>query len=262
MTAGAAGSRGCLVAIHQPNFLPWLGTFDKLFRADRFVTLDVAQFPKKGGNWCNRVRILLGGEPAWLTMPVDRAHHGVRSLREMRIADVPWRDKRLGTLRSAYGRAPAFDEVYPVLEAILRHPVDRVADFNHFGLRTLASKLGLDPARIVAASTLAPRGRATERLVEIVEAVGGNAYLCGGGAAAYQEDRRFAEAGIDLVWQRFRHPVYAQRGARRFHSGLSIVDALMSCGFAGTRALLRDSAGASRAAGDRAPDPPREDGAR
>jgi hypothetical protein len=29
-----------VVAIHQPNFLPWLGFFDKLARADVFVLLD------------------------------------------------------------------------------------------------------------------------------------------------------------------------------------------------------------------------------
>ena len=38
-----------VVAIHQPNFLPWLGWFDKLARADVMVLLDDVQFPKKGG---------------------------------------------------------------------------------------------------------------------------------------------------------------------------------------------------------------------
>ena len=50
-----------VVAIHQPNFLPWLGYFDKLARADVFVLLDDAQFPKKQGNATNRVRLLVGG---------------------------------------------------------------------------------------------------------------------------------------------------------------------------------------------------------
>ena len=71
-----------LVAIHQPTFLPWLGWWDKLVRADRLVLLDDVQFPKKGGTWMNRVRMLVNGEPAWVTVPLDRSYHGVAPVRE------------------------------------------------------------------------------------------------------------------------------------------------------------------------------------
>src|ERR1700730_2689424 len=55
-----------VVAIHQPNFLPWLGYFDKLARCDMFVLLDSVQFPKRNGTWMNRVKVLVGGEAAWV----------------------------------------------------------------------------------------------------------------------------------------------------------------------------------------------------
>ena len=86
-----------LVAIHQPNFLPWLGYFDKLARADVFVLLDDAQFPKKGGTWVNRARLLVSGRPDWVTVPVDRSYHGTRTIIEMQIDDArPWRRKLIG----------------------------------------------------------------------------------------------------------------------------------------------------------------------
>ena len=40
-----------ICAIHQPNFFPWLGYFDKTVRADIFVLLDDVQYQKTGGNW-------------------------------------------------------------------------------------------------------------------------------------------------------------------------------------------------------------------
>src|ERR1041385_6733376 len=67
-----------LVAIHQPNFFPWLGYFNKIARADIFIVLDNVQFSKTGGTWSNRVRLLLEGWPMWATLPVERSFHGVR----------------------------------------------------------------------------------------------------------------------------------------------------------------------------------------
>ena len=56
---------------------------------------------------------------------------------------------------------------------------------------------------IVRASDLDVEGSATELLVAIVRSMGGGAYLAGGGAGGYQKDERFAEAGIEVIPQRF-----------------------------------------------------------
>ena len=55
------------VGIHQPNFFPWLGYFNKLAHADEFVFLDSVQFSKAAGTWSNRVRLQIHGEPRWVT---------------------------------------------------------------------------------------------------------------------------------------------------------------------------------------------------
>ena len=35
-----------ILAAHQPQYLPWLGFFDKIAQADVFVLLDNVQFKK------------------------------------------------------------------------------------------------------------------------------------------------------------------------------------------------------------------------
>jgi hypothetical protein len=228
-----------LVAIHQPNFFPWLGYFDKIARADRFVLMDNVQFSKTGGTWTNRVQLLVGGRPAWVTMPVRRDYHGTRRVSEMQIDEsVPWRAKLLRTLGASYGRAPCFGEVFALVEKLLASPSDRVAELNASAIRELAALLRLDASKIVLGSSLACEGQATDLLVSMVRAAGGDAYLCGGGAAGYQEDEKFAAAGIEIVRQDFRHPVYAQHHGGEFVPGLSVLDALMSVGAARTRELL------------------------
>jgi hypothetical protein len=228
-----------VVAIHQPNFFPWLGYFDKIARADVFVVLDSVQFPKKQGTWMNRVRILVQGVPRWITVPVDRAYHDVRSVREMRIAaDTPWRERTLETLRHSYARARCFDDVWPRVEGLVLTPDDYVADFNLAVLGDLVRELGLENTKMVCASQVDAAGTSTERLVALTRAVGGTAYLCGGGAGGYQDDERFAEAGLELRYQDFVPHAYPQVGAAEFVPGLSVLDALFNVGFDGTADLL------------------------
>ena len=67
-----------------------------------FVLLDSVQFSR--GSRTNRVQVLAGDRPTWLTVPVRRPEHG-----EPRIADAliddsrPWRRKALRTLEVSYG---------------------------------------------------------------------------------------------------------------------------------------------------------------
>ena len=229
-----------LVGIHQPNFLPWLGFFDKIRRARHFVLLDDVQFPKGGhGNYVNRTQVLVAAAPAWVTVPVVRAFHGTRSISQIEINDdTPWREKLLRTVEMNYRRAPHFSAVYPQLVTLIQLPTTSLLELNVNAIKAIVSGLNLDVRNLVLSSTIAVQGRATERLIELVRGTGGDAYLAGGGAQGYQEDNRFAAANVALVYQDFQHPTYPQQGASQFVPGLSIVDALMNCGFEGTARLL------------------------
>jgi WbqC-like protein family len=230
-----------VVAMHQPTFLPWLGWFDKLARADMLVLLDDVQFPKKGGTWLNRVRILVQGRAAWLTMPVDRAYHGFRKVREARIDDSGvWRAKALKTIASSYARASYFDEIYPVVEEIFAFPSGQLAAFNEAGIRRLAGGLELDAMKLVHQSDIDVSGQGTDLLISLCKALGATAYLSGDGAGGYLVPDRFVEAGVQLVEQRFKTPKYPQ-ASDEFQPGLSTIDALMSCGWRVTADLLRQA---------------------
>jgi hypothetical protein len=226
-----------LVAIHQPNFLPWLGYFEKIARADVFVFLDDAQQQKKGGSYTNRVQMLVGGKATWMTVPIDRSYHGVREIREIEIDESrPWRKKLLRSIEQSYGRAPHFEQVMPLVRELVERKDPNLAAYNEVGVRRLCETIGIG-AEFALGSDHPSKARATERLVELTRAVGGTAYLSGGGASGYQEEGVFEAAGLELRMQEFRHPRYEQL-ADEFVEGLSVVDALMSRGFAGVRELL------------------------
>ena len=226
-----------VVAIHQPNFLPWLGWFDKLARADVFVLLDHVQFPRSGhGEWMNRVRFLFHGSPAWATVPIQR--RGVRQIREVAIDDEqPWRAKLLKTFEASYAKAPAFEEARAVVDDVFAHETDNLVDLNEHGIGLIAALLGLDTTHVIRSSSLDVRGSGSDLLAEITRAVGGDVYLSGGGADEYQREESYAARGVELRFQAFDHPSYPQLGAG-FAPGLSTVDAIANCGADGVRRLL------------------------
>ena len=228
-----------VVAIHQPNFFPWLGYFNKIARADIFAFMDNAQFPKTGGNWVNRVQLLVNQKPTWVTVPVVRSYHGTRRICEMEIDNrKPWRKKMLTFLQTNYGRAPFFKVVYPKLEILINYQTDSLAAYNINAIQALSQELDLDTSKFILGSTLAVKGSATELLIGMVKEVGGSTYLSGGGAGGYQDDDKFAITRLELSYQNFQHPIYSQYRSDNFVAGLSIIDALMNCGFQQTREMI------------------------
>ncbi len=229
-----------LVAIHQPNFFPWLGYFDKIARSDVFVFLDHVQYQKTGGIWSNRVKLLVGGDARWVTAPIERAFHGVRRVCEVKFqSGNPWRAKLLKSLSASYARAPAYKETLDFFAPLILNPENNLARYNCAAVMAIVDRLGMPSGNFRWSSVLDAQGQANELLISITRAVGGSKYLYGGGAAGYQEEIPFSSAGVELVSQHFEHPVYPQRAGRDFVAGLSIIDAFMHCGLSGVRSILQ-----------------------
>lgn len=228
-----------IVAIHQPNFLPWLGFFDKIVRSDVFVLLDNVQFPKKGGTWTNRVNILMNGQRNWLTVPVDRSFHGTKLINEMLINNkTNWREKMLKSIQQNYIKAPFFKEIMPLVESLISNSTENLAAFNIEAIRTLTEQVGMSTDHFILASRFNAEGSSNELLISITKKVGGGTYMCGSGAEGYQEEEKFASAGLELNHQNFRHPIYRQMGKGEFLPGLSIIDALFNVGSKAVASIL------------------------
>ena len=229
-----------VVAIHQPNFFPWLGYFAKAMQAERFILLDHVQFPNTGGTWMNRVMLLMDGEGKWFTAPVKRGS-GPQAVKDTMFASAPWRRKLIAAIDTWYRKAPHYGSVMPVLRPLIEHEEDNVARYNANAILGIADALGISRDKFLLSSEMAPEGAATRMLVGLIQASGGSAYLCGAGSAGYQEDHLFAEAGVSLIYQNFVPEPYHQQGSEAFVPGLSVIDALMNSGFEATREILARS---------------------
>ena len=87
------------IAIHQPNYLPWLGYFHKMTKCDIFVILDNVQYEKN--LFQNRNRIKTSQGIIWLTLPIKRKFPQL--LCEAKFADFSEkRKKQLRTIEINY----------------------------------------------------------------------------------------------------------------------------------------------------------------
>jgi len=228
-----------IVAIHQPNFFPWLGYFDKIARSNAFIFLDSVQFPKKGGSWSNRVKLLINGEARWVTAAIDRNYSGTRTMRQMSfLENIPWRKKVLKSIEANYRRHPFFVETMQVIEPLLLNNDSNIAEYNIKAVTHIAQVLGIDVTKFKCSSEYSANGHSNKLLCNLTLRAGASAYMCGGGADGYQDESIFEEKGIRLKYQNFDHPVYPQRGQDEFVPGLSIIDTAMNMGWRDTGSLL------------------------
>lgn len=225
-----------IVAIHQPNFLPWIGYFYKIAKSDIFVFLDNVQYTKN--NFINRNKIKTPQGVIWLTIPISFKFGQL--INEVKINNkTDWREKHLKTLEMNYKRASSYEDVFKIIKgAYYLKDWQNLSDFNINLIKTIISYLGLNKP-IIKSSSLDVQGKSTKLLIQLVKKVEGNVYLSGLGGAKYQEEELFKKEGIKLAYYNFAYPIYKQLWSK-FIPNLSVIDLFFNYGKESTKIILGD----------------------
>jgi len=219
-----------ICSIHQPQTFPWIGYFAKIFQSDIFVILDNVQFKKN--EWQNRNRLKTPAGWQWLTVPV--IHRFGQLISEVKVNNtVNWRKKHIQTLKTFYGKAPFFKIYFPEIEELYQKQWESLADFNLAGIKWILDKLAIQtPVKIASDlkelqkhSEVSPN----ERLILITKIMKADSYLSGAGGINYLKTDLFPNNSLNLIFQKFEHPVYRQLHGK-FVSYLSILDLLLNEG--------------------------------
>lgn len=230
------------IAIHQPNFFPWLGFFHKIHTCDKFVLLNHVENNPRTAIYTKRVKILVNKQEHWLTVGLKSEPTIVfMPINQMRI-DNPERlkDKQLKTVELTYKKAPYFDSTFPIIEKFYNHPSPFIAERNTACIDEICTKLNITTKKINS-DTLQLKSASNQLLIDIVKQLQGTVYKSGGGAQGYQQDALFIENGITISPQQFKHPSYAQFNSTQFIAGLSTIDALMNLGFSETETVIKNA---------------------
>lgn len=227
-----------IVANHQPQFLPYLGFFHKITKADLFVVMDDVQFMDRGFQHRNTIKMQTGTQ--WLTVPLNYNRFDI--INDVKIdATQTWRRKHWAAIETNYAKAPYFAQLAPELRAILvdgghTHLAPLNIDLMHWVLRTLGISV---PVKL--SSTLGITGQKSERHINICRAVGADTYLSGPGGRLYMDMAEFEQSGVRVLFQEYRSKEYQQLHPKHgFIPDLAVIDPLFNVGPDGTRALIAD----------------------
>jgi WbqC-like protein family len=221
-----------IVAIHQPNFIPWVGYFNKISKCDVFVLFDDVQFPR-AKTFGNRVEIKTNTGVTWLTVPVLQRGE-MKNFNETEIDNNQgWGRKTAKTLKLAYQKGAGFSEYWAEFEQLYLAKYSVLTELNIALIKYAVAKLGLT-TKLVLSSELAQSKdlNGAEKILAILKELNATEYLSGKGAGSrrYIVEEDFAAANIKLSWQSYTPKPYHQQWGGDFVPNLSIIDLLFNEG--------------------------------
>ena len=216
------------LAIMQPYFFPYIGYWQLIRAVNRFVIYDDVNYIK--GGWINRNRILINGEPAYLTVPLHQPSPFKRICDTTLTPSSSWRDRRVKMVEITYRKAPSFAVVFPVVERLIRHETDSLPDYLVHQLRTLSAFMGINTEFVLSSRCYENSNLPGQaRVLDICRREGAKIYINPLGGQELYDRQAFRDFGIDLRFIAMRSFPYQQR-SKRFVPYLSIIDALMEIG--------------------------------
>ena len=214
------------VAIMQPYFLPYLGYFQLIEAVDRFVVYDNIEYTKKG--WINRNRMLVNGRDELFSLPLKKDSDYL-DIKERTLADTFAKDgqKLLNKIRGAYGKAPHFQEVFPIVKGILEFEDSNLFSFLLNSLERVNAHLGLQTELVVSSTLDVDHSlKAQDRVIAICKHLGGAHYVNPPGGIDLYDREVFKNEGLELSFLQPSLTAYPQR-QHDFVPGLSILDVMM-----------------------------------
>jgi len=211
-----------LVGSNQPYLFPYIGYWQLMNLSDTYVISDSMQYIKKG--YVNRNYILLNGERHRFSLEVMGVN-GTSLINEVKVGNNA--RKIVSTIKLNYKKAPHFNEVFPMIEALLQNEEKNLARYLGHSIQEIAKYLGMN-TKFVYLSDLQGETtlKAQDRTIDICKRANAEKYVNAIGGQSLYDKESFKREGMELSFLEVADVEYKQ-----FHNDfvphLSIIDVLM-----------------------------------
>jgi hypothetical protein len=206
----------------QPYFFPYIGYFQLIQAADKFLLYDDVNYIKQG--WINRNRILVNGQSQFLTLRLS----GASSYKKINEIEIDINKKKiLKTVQQAYAKAPLFSEVFPLVERVISFDDRNLARFVSQSIFAICSYLDIDTSfEISSKLNIYTNLAGQDRVIAMCKYYNANTYINAIGGKVLYSQCEFAKNDIKL---QFLQPgdIEYEQNKNHFVPHLSIIDVLM-----------------------------------
>ncbi|MEE9437398.1 MAG: WbqC family protein [Saprospiraceae bacterium] len=193
------------VAIHQPNFLPWMGYFYKISLCDNFVFFETAQYTQP--SFIRRVKIHKANnlnDEKYLIVQLQK-HSNFDAIDSLQVkANFEWQQKIKAQIHHAYHKAPYYHQLFPIVDQFFCTPLENLS-FSNYAIEIIqfiSGLLNIHP-KWEYASVLNIKSKAGDANIEMCHKVGGTHYLSGYGAKKYQTIDDYKKANLKFKYTNF-----------------------------------------------------------
>lgn len=213
------------VAIMQPYLFPYIGYWQAINAVDEYVLLDDVNFIMRG--YINRNNILLNGKAYLFSIPLEKpSQNKLINETKLNFSDKD-KDTFLKTITMAYKKAPYFNDIYPIIEKIIKNSENDLTQYIKFSIETI--KNYLDMSTLIKLSSNIEKDnslKAQDRILEINKKLNSKVYINAIGGQELYNREIFAEFNIELNFIKTLPYEYKQFN-NAFIPNLSIIDILM-----------------------------------
>ena len=225
------------VTIHQPQYFPYLPTFQKILLGDIFISLDDVKFSQ--GAWHSRT-ILKNKKDEIISLTIPVLKESVNIL-DKKIANNKWKIRHLKTIESVYRRSKYFSDFFSLFEEILNQKSLYLVDYTSTSITEILKKLDYKEENIFKQSELGIDKKNYSKntfLIEIIKRFNGTAYISGQGAKNYIDEKFFEKNNIELIY--YANKIEYLQFGETYHEGLSVIDSICHLGYERLSNLIKN----------------------
>ena len=219
-----------MIYITQPTYLPWIGYFSFLDKAEEIVFLDDVQFSKR--SWQQRNKIFLNNDYQYLTVPVESKGKSNQLINEVKIFDNLFFNDHLKFIKHSYRRATYFSEIFDLLQS-LNNKISlekSILNINILLIKKLCEYLKIE-IKYSKSSELNINKKKSDKLIEICKVKFKYKLMSNEGTIDYmtKDTKKFEKDNIDVIFFKYNNIEYKQL-TKKFIQQLSIIDLLFNEG--------------------------------
>lgn len=209
----------------QPYFLPYIGYFQLINAVDTFVIYDDVNFIKRG--WINRNNILVNDKQFLFTISLKSVSQN-KLINQIEINEnSTWKGDLLKTIVQGYSKAPFFEQVFPVIQDIIKLEESNVSKFIIYSLQKICSFLEINTKIIISSDIKKDNNlKGQDKILEICKKLGAKDYINASGGVELYDEKVFLENNMFLKFIKSNTVIYPQF-KNTFISHLSIIDVMM-----------------------------------